>query len=70
MTGERTFCYYLVSEFGADPEMQDRLGLKIEQFKGIVGDSSHGDDPLAAEAATRHLDRVMEKLRAMGRLAA
>lgn len=72
VTADSTFCYYLVSEFGSDPEMQDRLGLKIQQFRGIMGDATDdpADNALAAEAATKHLDRVMERLRALGKAAA
>ncbi len=52
MTGASTLCYYLVSEYGCDPEMQDRLGLKIGQIRGIVGDTEEGADAaLGAEAA-------------------
>ena len=64
MSGESTLCYYLVSEYGCDPEMQDRLGLKIDQFRGIMGDAgAANDDGLGAEAARQHLDRIIEKLR-------
>ena len=59
-------CYYLVSEFGSDPEMRDRLGLKIQQISGVMGDAieSEEDRALAAKAASKHLDRVIATLRA------
>ena len=63
--GEATFCYYVVSEFGSDPEMQDRLGLKIAQFRGIMGDGEElpEESVVGVQAATRHLDALMARIR-------
>lgn len=30
-------CYYLVSENGTDPGMQEALGIKVSQFVGLMG---------------------------------
>ena len=62
---DSVLCYYLVSANGTDPEMQEALGLKISQFLGLMGDEpeSAEDQTLAAQAASSHMKRVLEKLR-------
>ncbi|MEN1451158.1 hypothetical protein AAIH05_36485, partial [Pseudomonas aeruginosa] len=59
-------CYYLVSENGTDPEMQEALGIKVSQFVGLMGDvpESEEDRVLAAEASGQYMRKVLEKLRA------
>ena len=57
--------YYLISDAGYDRVMQERLGLKIGQFIGIMGDEweTEEDRVLANEAATKHLDKVIDLLK-------
>lgn len=64
---ESILCYYMVSDTGMDETMQEALGLKIGQFVGIMGDTgeSEEDRALAAQAAERHLDRVIQQLKQM-----
>jgi len=59
--------YYLVSEVGMDPDMQEALGLKVSQFIGLMGDSPETEDDraLANNETTSHMRAVLEKLRAM-----
>jgi len=65
---DSVLCYYLVITEGADPAMQEALGLKISQFLGIMGDEGENeeDDVLAMEAAQSHMRRVIEKLKGGG----
>jgi SNF2 family DNA or RNA helicase len=62
---DSVLCYYLVSDQGTDPDMQEALGLKISQFIGIMGDQaeSEADRVLSVEASTKHMKRVLAKLR-------
>lgn len=62
---DSVLCYYLVCDYGTDPEMQEALGLKVSQFLGLMGDAPDDaeDHALAAQAATQHMKRVLEKLR-------
>lgn len=62
---DSVLCYYLVSENGTDPDMQEALGLKISQFLGLMGDEPESNESqvLAAQAASSHMKRVIEKLR-------
>lgn len=62
---DSVLCYYLVSENGTDPEMQEALGLKVSQFIGLMGDDpeSAEDRALSTQASTSHMQRVLEKLR-------
>ncbi|MCM3609170.1 DEAD/DEAH box helicase [Cupriavidus pauculus] len=63
---DSVLCYYLVSDHGTDPEMQEALGLKVSQFLGLMGDApeSKDDQALSIQASTRHMQKVLEKLRA------
>lgn len=58
-------CYYMVTDTGSDEVMQDALGLKIGQFVGIFGGQAATDEDnvLAQQAAERHMDRVIERLK-------
>lgn len=62
---ESILCYYLVADTGSDEVMQDALGLKIGQFVGLFGDKAptEADQVLANQAADRHMDKVIQKLR-------
>lgn len=62
---DSVLCYYLVCDYGTDPEMQEALGLKVSQFLGLMGDAPDDaeDHALAAQAATQHMKRVLERLR-------
>ena len=57
-------CYYLVSQMGADPDMQDALGLKVSQFVLLMGDKMQ--DPtqqfLNESNAEEYAKRLIEKL--------
>lgn len=59
-------CYYLVSEQGTDPEMQEALGIKVSQFVGLMGDvqETEEDQALAVQASTQYMQKVLVKLRA------
>ncbi|KAF1041754.1 MAG: RNA polymerase-associated protein RapA [Xylophilus sp.] len=63
---DSVLCYYLVSDQGTDPEMQEALGLKVSQFIGLMGDvpESAEDQALSAQASTQHMKNVLAKLRA------
>jgi SWI/SNF-related matrix-associated actin-dependent regulator 1 of chromatin subfamily A len=67
-TLESVLCYYMVSDTGMDETMQDALGLKVGQFIGLMGDkaATEEDKVLADQAAERHLDRVIQRLREHG----
>lgn len=62
---ESILCYYMVTDTGMDETMQEALGLKVGQFVGLMGDKgeTEEDKALAAQAAERHLDRVIERLK-------
>jgi SWI/SNF-related matrix-associated actin-dependent regulator of chromatin subfamily A-like protein 1 len=64
---DSVLCYYLVTEFGTDPDMQEVLGLKVSQFIGLMGDKveSEADRELAATEVSGHMSRVLTRLRAM-----
>jgi SNF2 family DNA or RNA helicase len=62
-------CYYLVSPRGSDADIQEALGLKISQFMGLMGEAPA---PLAiqqsqANAARRHVERLMARLMGVSR---
>lgn len=59
-------CYYLVSEQGTDPEMQEALGIKVSQFIGLMGDipETDEDQALAMQASTQYMQKIIAKLRA------
>lgn len=63
---DSVLCYYLVSDHGTDPEMQEALGLKVSQFIGLMGDTpeTEEDQALSVQASTQHMRKVLEKLRA------
>jgi SWI/SNF-related matrix-associated actin-dependent regulator of chromatin subfamily A-like protein 1 len=64
--------YYLVCSEGSDEQMMDALGFKTEQFLGIMGGTgeTQKDQELAQVEVGKHLDRVMEKYRQIGRVKA
>ncbi|NLG36925.1 MAG: DEAD/DEAH box helicase [Clostridiales bacterium] len=57
-------CYYLVCSRGSDQDMQDALGLKVSQFRALMGETDRGEEQRddALRAAGRHIDRVIERL--------
>lgn len=57
-------CYYLVCATGSDQDMQEALGLKVSQFKGLMGETDREDSADDIFAAQRHIDRVLERLAA------
>ncbi len=65
-------CYYLVSDSGTDPDVMEALGFKISQFVGLMGDDeeTEEDKALSGQAASRHMQNVLAKLRGPGRLTA
>ena len=56
-------CYYLVCAKGTDQDMQEALGLKVSQFKGLMGEAAEGDPMGDLWEAQRHMDQVIERLR-------
>lgn len=62
---DSVLCYYLVCSNGTDPEMQEKLGLKVSQFIGLMGDEPETaeDRALSAQASSNHMKRVLAKLR-------
>jgi len=62
---DSVLCYYLVAEEGTDEVIQEFLGLKIQQFSGIMGDKTETDEDrvIAQEVATEHMKKVVEKLK-------
>lgn len=66
--GESLLSYYLVSNTGYDGVMQEALGLKVGQFIGLMGDDVECEDDkaLAGEAAQKHMNQVIERLKRGG----
>ncbi len=58
-------CYYLVANEGVDESIQEFLGLKIAQFKGIMGDEheTEKDRILSMQSAKDHMKKLVSKLR-------
>lgn len=56
-------CYYLVSENGSDPAMQDALGLKVSQFKALMNDPLQPAEQIkyATSAAIEHTNMLFDK---------
>lgn len=59
-------CYYLTSDAGTDEDVMEALGLKVSQFLGLMGDraESEKDRALAQNVASKHIQRVIAKLKA------
>lgn len=55
-------CYYLVCGKGTDQDMQEALGLKVSQFKGLMGEEPETDPMGDIWAAQRHMEQVIERL--------
>ena len=55
-------CYYLVCAKGTDQDMQEALGLKVSQFKGLMGEDAVGDPMGDIWEAQRHMDQVIARL--------
>lgn len=62
---DSVLCYYLVSDHGTDPEMQEALGLKVSQFIGLMGDEPENtqDQLLSDQASAQHMKKVLKTLR-------
>ncbi|MDT8901144.1 DEAD/DEAH box helicase [Anaeroselena agilis] len=60
-------CYYLVSEDGSDETIQEALGLKTEQFLGLMGDKAETEEDraIAQTVATQHMSNLVEKIKAI-----
>jgi len=56
-------CYYLVSPKGSDMDIQERLGLKVSQFLGLMGESPQSADEEAQSAsiARQHVQRLLAR---------
>ena len=56
-------CYYLVSPKGSDADIQERLGLKVSQFLGLMGEAPQNaaDEAESASIARRHVERLMAR---------
>ena len=56
-------CYYLVSPEGSDADIQERLGLKVSQFLGLMGEAPQNaaDEAESASIARRHVERLMAR---------
>lgn len=61
---DKVICYYLHAATGSDQTIMDALGIKVGQFKGIMGDAAEtqADRDLAEQAARDHLDRVVASI--------
>lgn len=59
--------YYLVCGAGTDEQQQEALGLKVSQFKELMGDKEIGHDEaaLGEQIATKRMQAVIEVLRKM-----
>lgn len=66
---DSVLAYYLVwnGEGSTDPDVMGRLGFKVSQFVGLMGDPDPTDDEeqLGRAKATEHMRRVVERLRSM-----
>lgn len=62
-------CYYLVCESGTDEAIQEALGLKVSQFIGLMGDKPESEDDrvIAQSVASQHMDKVIVKLKELGK---
>jgi SWI/SNF-related matrix-associated actin-dependent regulator 1 of chromatin subfamily A len=62
---ESLLCYYLVSQTGYDGVVMEALGLKVEQFTRIMGDTpeTQDDRDRALEAGRKHMQKLIECLR-------
>lgn len=62
---DSVLCYYLVAEEGTDETIQEFLGLKIQQFNGIMGDDAETeeDKAIARQVASAHMAEIVEKLK-------
>ncbi|NLD52217.1 MAG: DEAD/DEAH box helicase [Clostridiales bacterium] len=56
-------CYYLVSPRGSDADIQERLGLKVSQFLGLMGQAapSATEDAQSASIARQHVERLIRQ---------
>lgn len=61
---ESVLSYYLVAATGYDEVMQEALGLKTAQFKGLMAEEAEGEEQrkISETDIKRHLDAVIEKL--------
>ncbi len=56
-------CYYLVSPKGSDADIQEKLGLKVSQFMGLMGEAapSAQEEALSASHARYHVERLLAR---------
>jgi SWI/SNF-related matrix-associated actin-dependent regulator 1 of chromatin subfamily A len=61
---ESVLSYYLVAATGYDEVMQEALGLKSAQFKGLMAEAAEGEEQrkLSEVDIKQHLDRVVQTL--------
>lgn len=66
---ESLLCYYLVCRAGTDESMQEAIGLKIQQFQGIMGQAptSPEEQAIGEQAAEGRMRQIVEQLRKMKR---
>lgn len=62
---DSVLCYYLVTETGTDPDVQEALGLKVSQFTGLMGDTPESEDDraIAGQEITSHMRKIIARLR-------
>jgi SWI/SNF-related matrix-associated actin-dependent regulator of chromatin subfamily A-like protein 1 len=58
-------CYYLVAQEGTDEAIQEFLGLKIAQFKGIMAEKAESEEEkaISQSVATEHMKKIVERLK-------
>lgn len=56
-------CYYLVSPKGSDADIQERLGLKVSQFLGLMGEAPQSAmlEAENANMARQHAEKLLMK---------
>ena len=54
-------CYYLVSPKGSDADIQERLGLKVSQFLGLMGEAPQSAvlEAENANMARQHAEKLL-----------
>lgn len=54
-------CYYLVSPKGSDADIQERLGLKVSQFLGLMGEIPQRAEveAISANLARMHAEKLL-----------
>ena len=60
-------CYYLVSPRGSDQDIQEKLGLKVSQFLGLMGEAPPcaQEEALSASHARYHVERLLTRFNSL-----